>query len=847
MRKLLLLGVAIFFGCMVTMATPDTLISKVYYDLIDSSFTAIVTHDGFVGDGAGYTGNVTIPATVKVGEDIYTVVGIADEAFSNCSEVKKITIGSNVVSLGKNVFAGCNQLATIVWKATRCGDFEESPFLGLTSLSDVEFDKVKYIPANLLYNLELESVVLETTKTDSLALGINALKFKSAESVQWSVPMALDFTETPFGDVKKFSFWAKNNKSNPDAVVPAYLCAGLGIETITINNNISVINPNAFKGCTNLKDIKWEARICADFDVTPFENMETITFNKTWVEYIPARLCDGASIASVVISDKVLSIGEEAFANCDKLKEVVWNATECGNFSNESPFPMLDTVSFGKGVVNIPAYLCYGQENLKFITIPAKVATIGEKAFVGCKSLLAFNVAEGNANFSNIDGVLYALEDGIPTSLVNCPTGIASVNVPDGTITIEAGAFEGCDKLATLKVPNSVRYIKEKALHSTLWFTQQKDGYVYVDDKLYSYKGVMPEGEKVVVADGTVIVYNNALGQHNSYVSLTIPESVTFVGEKAFAGSKKLDNVVWNAVNCEDFDAIPFDNMNSITFGSKVENIPAYLCANTKVVDVVLPGSVKTIGTRAFVDCADLKTVNMATGGNMQIADYAFMNCLNLTSMQLPKDVAKIGRFVFSHCSSLEYLDLPETLSEIGEQAFYNCSSLKSIAVPVGVSILNPFTFHNCSNLLSVELGENLEALCYNVFTNTKLDTITCYAVNPPSVYGLDLSEQYDFFTVNTQVCLLRVPAESIDAYKAHKSWGKFVNIMPIEGNANTPILDANIYAVDGQLYIEGVIDNYKVYDLSGHLIYDGNTPSLNLSKGVYIIVVGDKTQKVVL
>ena len=213
---------------------------------------------------------MSIPATIKVGNDVYSVVGIADEAFSNCSEVKKITIGSNVVSLGKDVFVGCNQLATIVWKATRCGDFKESPFLGLTSLTDVEFDKVKYIPANLLHNLELESVVLETTKNDSLVLGVNALKFNSAESVQWSVPMALDFTETPFGDVKKFSFWAKNNKSNPDAVVPAYLCAGLGIETITINNNISAINPNAFKGCANLKDIKWDARVCADFDVTPF-------------------------------------------------------------------------------------------------------------------------------------------------------------------------------------------------------------------------------------------------------------------------------------------------------------------------------------------------------------------------------------------------------------------------------------------------------------------------------------------------------------------------------------------------------------------------------------------------
>lgn len=868
--KKLLLFVAFALSCIAIMATPDTLISKVYYNLIDSSLTAIVTHDGNVEDGAGYTGKLEVKKTVKVGGNTYTIVGVSDSAFYNCSSVTEIEIGSNVEFIGKDAFVGCEKLKTIIWGAARCGDFEESPFLGLTALTDVEFDKVKYIPSNLLRDLELESVVVETTKTDSLVVGVNALKFKSAGSVQWSVPMCLDFTETPFGDVKEFSFWAKNAQSNTDAVVPAYLCAGLGIETITINNNISAIGANAFKGCENLKEVKWAAKMCADFDVAPFENLEKITFNGTWVQRIPARLCQGSAITSVEIAAKKaepFSIGEDAFANCKNLKEVIWNAEKCDDFT-ATPFPMLDTISFGKDVVSIPAYLCYGQENLKYITIPAKVATIGEKAFVGCKSLLAFNVDSENTNFANINGVLYSLVEGVPSALVNCPTGIASVEIPDGTETIEAGAFDGCNKLATLKVPHSVRYIKEKALHETLWFSQQKDGYVYVDNKLYSYKGTMPEGEKMVVKDGTVTIYNNAFDQHNSYVSLSIPESVTFIGEKAFVGSEKLNDVIWNAINCEDFNAIPFDNVNAITFGNKVENVPAYLCADTKVADVVLPGSVKTIGTRAFVDCVDLKSVTMAAGGNMQIADYAFMNCLNLSSMQLAKDVASIGRFAFSHCYSLETLELPETLSEIGEQAFYNCHALKSINVPVGVTTLNPFTFHNCSNLVSVKLGENLESLCYNAFTNTKLDTITCFAQNPPLVYGIDglfdvveneneetgevqmdtvPAEQYDLFTVNAQVCILEVPAASIDAYKAHKSWSKFVNIRPIGGVSNAPISDANIYAVDGQLHVDGVVDNYKVYDFSGHLIYEGNNPSLNLAKGIYIIVVGDKTQKVVL
>lgn len=862
MKKLLLVVVA-FISSMAIMATPDTLISKVYYNLIDSSLTAIVTHDGNVEDGAGYTGNINIPAIIKVGEDTYTVVGIADSTFANCGEVKKVTIGSNVVSLGKDIFVGCDKLKTVDWKAKKCADFDVSPFKTLSSLKELNITRVQYIPAYLCHDLNLESVSIETKIEDTLSVGNNALNFNLVESFTWGVPQAVDFTKKSLGSVNNFIF------TEAVKCIPDYLCANQDIEYLFIPRFVMSIGANAFIGCDSLKEVVWEATACADFETAPFGSLKKISFHATRTENIPANLCNGSAIELVEIPKGVKTIGENAFANCKNLKEVVWDAAECKDFKGVSPFPVLDTFAFGKNVVNIPAYLCYEQENLKEIIIPAKVATIGEKAFVGCKSLLAFDVAPENVNFTNVNGVLYALVDSVPSALVNCPTGVTAVEIPEGTETIEAGAFDGCDKLATLKVPHSVRYIKEKAIHETLWFANQKDGYIYVDNKLYSYKGTMPEGEKMVVKDGTVTIYNNAFDQHTSYVSLTIPESVTFIGEKAFVGSEKLNDVVWNAVNCEDFNAIPFDNMTSITFGNKVENVPAYLCADTKVANVTLPGSVKTIGTRAFIDCVDLKSVTMAAGGSMQIADYAFMNCLNLTSMQLPKDATKVGRFAFSYCSSLEALELPETLSEIGEQAFYNCFALKSIDVPAGITTLNPFTFHNCSNMLSVELGENLESLCYNVFTNTKLDTITCFAQNPPLVYGIEglydvveneneetgevvvdtvPAEQYDFFTVNTQVCILKVPAESIDAYKAHKSWGKFVNIMPIGGSASAPASsDANIYAIDGQLYVDGVVDDYKVYDISGHLIYSGNNSSLNLAKGIYIIVAGDKTQKIVL
>ena len=97
-------------------------------------------------------------------------------------------------------------------------------------------------------------------------------------------------------------------------------------------------------------------------------------------------------------------------------------------------------------------------------------------------------------------------------------------------------------------------------------------------NKLYSYKGTMPEGEKVVVTDGTVTIYNNAFDQHTSYVSLTIPESVTFIGEGAFENCPKLkyisNNVLGRISGIKGIgrltdiivDEMPFDYLSKIKY-----------------------------------------------------------------------------------------------------------------------------------------------------------------------------------------------------------------------------------------------------------------------------------------
>ena len=56
-----------------------------------------------------------------------------------------------------------------------------------------------------------------------------------------------------------------------------------------------------------------------------------------------------------------------------------------------------------------------------------------------------------------------------------------------------------------------------------------------------------------------------------------------------------------------------------------------------------------------------------------------------------------------------------------------------------------------------------------------------------------------------------------------------------------------NIYSNNGVLYVDGLSVDYQVFDVNGRLVYSGRDAALALPRGVYVVVVGDEVEKVVL
>lgn len=141
---------------------------------------------------------------------------------------------------------------------------------------------------------------------------------------------------------------------------------------------------------------------------------------------------------------------------------------------------------------------------------------------------------------------------------------------------------------------------------------------------------------------------------------ITLPNTITHIGEKAFFGNEKLTeiNIPENLIEIGDY---AFQGCGCKTF--------------------VLPETVREIGYGAFSFCYNLEQV-VFRNGITEIPKNAFNCCINLTSAEIPNSVRIIRRDAFNGCQSLESIVIPNGVEEIDRNAFAQCWGLKTIVIP---------------------------------------------------------------------------------------------------------------------------------------------------------------------
>jgi hypothetical protein len=237
-----------------------------------------------------------------------------------------------------------------------------------------------------------------------------------------------------------------------------------------------------------------------------------------------------------------------------------------------------------------------------------------------------------------------------------------------------------------------------------------------------------------------------------SLSSITIPNSITSIGNSAF----ELNDL--SSIKVEEGNSYydSRDNCNAII--ETVSNRLIQGCCNTTI-----PNSVTCIGDGAFSNCHNLTTITIPNGVT-SIENSAFLNCHNLSSpILIPNSVVSIGSSAFYNCSKLSYISIPNSVNSIGgnafvgtawfnnqpdglvyagrfahnykgtmpentsitlqdgtlgicASAFVKCSGLTSITIPNSVTSIGDYAFSGCSGLTSITIPNSVTEIGYRTF-----------------------------------------------------------------------------------------------------------------------------------
>ncbi|MCI7769973.1 MAG: leucine-rich repeat domain-containing protein [Christensenellaceae bacterium] len=301
--------------------------------------------------------------------------------------------------------------------------------------------------------------------------------------------------------------------------------------------------------------------------------------------------CD--SLTSVAIPESVTSIGQQAFYGCRSLT----------------------SVTIGNGVTLIGDYAFGYCSSLTSVTIPDSVTSIGQQAFVACRSLTSVTIPDGVTSIGD-------------DAFSSCRS-LTSVTIGSGVISIDEDAFDSCFKLVEVYNLSSLPITKGSEDYGKVGYyalnvytskdeasklAKTEDGYIFYEDGDAVYLIGYTGGEKELTLpdkfnDKNYEIYKYAFNYCRSITSVTIPDSVTSIGQQAFYGCRSLTSVT-------------------------------------------IPSSVTSIGDYAFYGCSALTNVKIGNGVT-SIGNYAFYGCSALTNVKIGSGVTSIGEFAFHGCSSL--------------------------------------------------------------------------------------------------------------------------------------------------------------------------------------------------
>lgn len=682
----------------------------------------------------GYAGNdseLVIPSTIG-GK---SVLSIADGAFAE-SDFISVTLGSFITHIGEMAFAECNSLKN-VYLNDELISIGAYAFYGCGSLDAFDFPSTvthigqsAFFGCNGLSYISLPSGVTEIP-TLCFAYCTGVTFFKGTQSLtkvsDYAFYGASGLKEVQLGAVETVGDHAFD------------LCEAL--VTVDLGSELSSVGEGVFYNCDALAEIKLDSSNTA-FTV---EGGALVDIANKRVLQMPVS----TSVTSYTFPRYVESVAEYAFRNVLSLTEVVLSPN----------LKRIETYGF---------YFC---DNLARIVLPdsapsvsidfpSTLTEVGGLAFERCNFFTSYK-----EEFLIIgDGVLVKFTPQVDSTRTLIDTDYSTVIRRDVTVSgalikdkimgihvqiptgvkVIASAFSSCNSIVSVSLPETVSILSDYAFYQAAFMES-------VDMSFSSVKYIGDHAFDNCKLLSDVVFPQNTLIDIGSYLfmdcyaleSISIPESLTYIGEGMFAECTNLSEIKLHG-KIVSIGARAFNSTTSLTrfdLPSSVKKIGDYAFNLSGIVEFTLPAGVKA-GEYLFLEATSLKKITVygesvspvgicmgATaleeaifiGDFTEIATDSFYNCTALKSISIPSSVTVIGNRAFQYCKLITGIGKLE-LSRVGDHAFYNAKALSDFRFTKSLTTLGKFSFYGCEALAEVDL-RYIETAGESCFENCLLIT----------------------------------------------------------------------------------------------------------------------------
>lgn len=453
-------------------------------------------------------------------------------------------------------------------------------------------------------------------------------------------------------------------------------------------------------------------------------------YNGCEVKAIGANAFKDCSITEIEIPITVEEIGDNAFYDCNGLTELElplairtigeWAFAGCSNLS-KIHFPnscVIDESAFS---------YCYALERVEVWAIIDWINMYFEDAW---------------ANPLCNGGTLYLEEE--PVEYVTIPdkinhigkyafyrySGLQGITLSKNVTTIEEGAFDGCENLQSVIIPNdsTLTRIDQYAFfgcHSLLT-VNMPDGLSYIDEDTFNSCTSL---EEIVIPDSVTFIGDRAFYECTNLSSVDFGDGLTYIGVNAFFDCDSLDELNLNdgLETIGDASFANCDSLEEVTIPASVTSMAWYTFANCDALTSVtfeVGSPLTSIGTATFQNCKNLTKVTLPVGLT-EIANETFKECKALTEIVIPDSVTSIGDNAFYNCIVLTEIDISENVNSIGKYAFEGCQALTQITIPDSVTSIGDYAFADCKNLTSVTFGVNSELTTIGAWAFSNCEQLT--------------------------------------------------------------------------------------------------------------------------